>query len=91
MEILQICRRKLLLLSVTYIPVVSLFDHRNPPSCVSAKVRIVEQKGVLYEEVFLSVTYISKSLSGNCQIELLELCIIWGWERFFISSLVIEM
>lgn len=87
MEILHIRRRKLLLLSVTHVPLVSLFDHRNPPSCVSAKVRTVEQKGVLYEELFLSVAYISKSLSGNCQIELLELCIIWGWETGFFIPL----
>lgn len=58
MEIFQICRRKLLVLSVTYIPVVSLFDHRNPLCCVSAKVRIDEQKSILYEEVFLSVAYL---------------------------------
>lgn len=48
MEILQICRRKLLLLSVNYVPVVNLFDHRNPPCCVSAKVRVDEQKGIFY-------------------------------------------
>lgn len=89
MEILQICRRKLLLLSVTCIPVVSLFDHRNPPCCVSAAVRIDEQKNIFYEEVFLSVAYLSISLSGNCQIELVELCIIslgLGDTFFFFSS-----
>lgn len=58
----QIYRRKLLLLSATYIPVVSLFDHRNPPCCASAKVRTDEERSILYEEVFLSVTYLSVSL-----------------------------
>lgn len=92
METFQICRRKLLLLLVTYIPVVSLSDHRNPLCCVSAKVRIDEWKSILYEEVFLSVAYLLISPSGNCQIELLELCVIClGLGDFFFFSLVREI
>lgn len=39
--------------------------------------------------MFLSVTYLPISLSGNCQIELLELCIIsLGLGDAFFCSLV---
>lgn len=37
MEILQICRRKLLSLLIAYIPVLRLFEGRDPLCCVSAK------------------------------------------------------
>lgn len=76
LEILQICRRKLLLLSVAYIHVVSLFGQRNPPCCVSAEVRTDEQRSILHKEVLLPVAYLLISLSGNCKIELLEFCVI---------------
>lgn len=36
----------------------------------------MNRKVSLNEEVFLSVAYLLISLSGTCQIELLELCMI---------------
>lgn len=36
-EILQICGRKLFLLLIAYIPVLRLFEDRDPLYCVSAK------------------------------------------------------